>query len=739
MHTRCLSFLFIISSGLVVTPSPAQLANLPFQIRVDQDQTSLTVPNYSTLTLPAEGIGKAVVVSVTLTYTGRTQAALTAIPLLIGSSDFAIISPLPEPPVNFAPGDHFRVQIRFTPSSSRSVNGQISFIYAEAPPTKDQPISTGSIAVSFNGVAPEFSTSYALQTDANVVPLSDGGVIPFPPTLVGTTTSATVLVVNKGSGPGSVQSVSLSGSAFQLLALPLLPSSVAAGDTLRFAIRYAPKARGDDRGSVKITIGDKTLTLGLEASAIAPSYVYELFNGEQSTPLSPGQPVNLPATALGESTSVIIQIKNTGNAEGTLTGIALTGPGFTLADLPIFPLTLAPNDLTTFVVNFAPTQPGRNSARLRIGNEIFDLVGTGIGPKLTFAYATAGVSSAVNSPGLIPFTPVTVGASSSLEFTIRNKGTTSATVGSIGIATASGGAAAGAAFRLVDPPALPLSLQPEESVTFTIRFTPATTGQSTASLFVDALSFTLSGFGTDPPALPAYRFTGASGTVEPFDQPAIGLTLASPYPLPLRGTLTLTVDSELPATDPAVQFAFGGRQATFTIPANSTQAIFQNGSPNLRLQTGTVAGTITITPAFALDTGLDLTPKAPASLRLQVPKQAPRLFSAQVTSQTATGFVLVVTGYSTTRSLGKLDIAFTAASDVQFPNAKLTINLDSEASLWFKSPTSQPYGGQFSVSVPFTLRTEGSLTTSPLEKLDSLSVTATNEVGTSNAVSARVR
>lgn len=738
MPMRRLFRLFIISSGLVVTPLPAQLANLPFQIRVDQGQTSLTVPNYASLTLPAEAVGKSLTVSVTLTYTGRTQAALTAIPLLIGSTDFAIISPLPEPPVNFGPGDNFRVQIRFTPSTSRAVNGQISFIYAEAPPAKDQPVSTGSIAVSFTGVAPEFATSYALQTDANVVPLSDGGVIPFPPTLVGTTTSATVLVVNKGSGPGSVQSVSLTGSAFQLMALPLLPSSVASGDSLRFAIRYAPKARGEDRGSVKITIGEKTLTVGLEASAVAPGYVYEMFTGGESTPISPGKLVTLPATPLGETTSVIVQIKNTGDAEGTITGIALTGPGFSLADLPIFPLTLAPSDLTSFVVNFAPAQPGRNTARLRIGNEIFDLEGTGIGAKLTFAYSTAGVTNPVASPGVIPFTPVTVGQSSSLEFTIRNKGTTSASVGSIGIATASG-SASGAVFRLIDPPALPLTLQPEEFVTFTIRFTPATTGQSTASLFVDALAFTLSGFGTDPPALPAYRFTGASGTVEPFDQPAIGLSLSSPYPLPLRGILTLTVDSDLPVTDPAVQFAFGGRQATFTIPANSTQAIFQNGSPNLRLQTGTVAGTITLTPAFSLDGGLDLTPRVPTTLRLQVPKQAPRLFSAQVTSQSAGGFVLVVTGYSTTRSLGKLDISFTAASDVQFPNAKLTVNLDSEASLWFKSPASQSYGGQFSVSIPFTLRTEGALTASPLDKLESVSVTATNEVGTSNTVSARIR
>src|SRR5581483_10572688 len=105
-----------------------------------------------------------------------------------------------------------------------------------------------------------------------------------------------------------------------------------------------------------------------------------------------------------------------------------------------------------------------------------------------------------------------------------------------------------------------------QSLTFAIDFAPATTGFSTSTLQVDDQSFTLSGSGTPPPSLPAVKFTGASGTVDPLTQPAIGLSMAGTYPLALNGTLTLSVNSSTFTPDPAIQFSSGGKTVTFTIP-----------------------------------------------------------------------------------------------------------------------------------------------------------------------------
>ena len=66
------------------------------------------------------------------------------------------------------------------------------------------------------------------------------------PTLVGSTTTATVIIANQGSGAGLVNSISVTGGAFQPQSLPLTPFSVAPGTDVTFVINYVPSA-GSDR------------------------------------------------------------------------------------------------------------------------------------------------------------------------------------------------------------------------------------------------------------------------------------------------------------------------------------------------------------------------------------------------------------------------------------------------------------------------------------------------------------
>ena len=54
------------------------------------------------------------------------------------------------------------------------------------------------------------------------------------------------------------------------------------------------------------------------------------------------------------------------------------------------------------------------------------------------------------------------------------------------------------------------------------------------------------------------------------------------------------------------------------IPAGSTQAVFPNNSTQMGLQTGTVAGTITLTPSFVSDGGIVLTVRGQHAAELHV-------------------------------------------------------------------------------------------------------------------------
>jgi hypothetical protein len=277
------------------------------------------------------------------------------------------------------------------------------------------------------------------------------------------------------------------------------------------------------------------------------------------------------------------------------------------------------------------------------------------------------------------------------------------------------------------------------NVTFSIAFVPNNVGTLTAILRINEAGFTLSGTGTPPPTLPSYDFQPGSGTQKPGQQLTVGLSLSAAYPMALQGSLTITFVSSVFADDPAIQFASGGRTVKFTIPSNSTQALFNNNATSIPVQTGTVAGSIVVTPIFVMQNGgFDITPVTPPALTMSVDRLAPQLLNASITNQTATGFLLVVNGYSTTRAVRQLDIQVAPRSGSIFGSTHLAVDVTSASTAWFQSAASeQAFGGTFSMQVPFTLQ-NGKSGVDLVHQLQSLSITATNEVGTSNSVAVAI-
>jgi hypothetical protein len=333
------------------------------------------------------------------------------------------------------------------------------------------------------------------------------------------------------------------------------------------------------------------------------------------------------------------------------------------------------------------------------------------------------------------FSQPPVGQSSQVTFTVQNTGTAPGNIISIGTSRSSGSTSLPDVFSVANTPALPTSVAPGASLTFNVVFAPNNTGLATSNLLIDTAVFPLSGIGTAPVALPAYSFSGATGAQAPFQQPAVSLSLGSSYALPLTGVLVLTQDPGTLAPDPSVQFATSGRSVAFTIPANSTDAIFSNGTKQIRLQTGSVASTITLTPSFATQAGLDLTPASPRTLQLTVARTAPQLLTGSVVSKTATTFTLLLTGYTTSRSITGFQFQFTALPNVNLPLSKATLDASGASMLWFQNSTSQGFGGQFAVEIPFSIQVSSGTLASPVNDLQSVAVTATNDAGTSNSLS----
>lgn len=197
------------------------------------------------------------------------------------------------------------------------------------------------------------------------------------------------------------------------------------------------------------------------------------------------------------------------------------------------------------------------------------------------------------------------------------------------------------------------------------------------------------------PAPPKATVTGVPETSTAAQQITFGVDLASGYAFPIQGTATITFepDAVAPADDQTIQFATGGRTASFAIAANATQ------SSQIALQTGSVAGTITLT--FTLQAaGVDLDATG-LTQTIKIARAAPAIQSVNV-SRNANGFTIQVLGLSTPRELTEVDLHFTAAAGANLQTTSLNESLTAVSNKWYQSQASAQFGSQFLLVLPIT-------------------------------------
>jgi len=715
-----------------------QQTTFPFQILVTTTTTSNVVPNGASISFLAE-VGQSQTAHVTATYQGGGTVLISQFPQLFGSTSFTVTNASAKGsqllPATLNPGDNIAFDVTFRPPSALPLSTQLIQTFAETLPTgAGLQTFQNSITLNLQGTAPSFAFSYVLQTDLNAHQVAPGDSITFPATLINTSAQANFDMTNTGSGAGQIKLVSLlagSSPAFKLQALPLFPITLNATQFLQTILVYTPTAVGTDSGQIQVTYGSgTTVTFNLTGSGSSSTFTYQVIQSSgKSTTVSPNGTIALPDTAVGSTGSLIVKVQNSGNAVGTVNSVSLTGQGFQLSGLgPTLP-SLKPNDSFTFSIIFTPNQPGPFTGQLAIGADLFSLTGKGLGPQLGFSYmSSAGpITISTTNPSVV-FTPILVTQSEQLTFVVTNTGTLPAIVSNLSIGETN------SPFSLSGQPPLPITIKPAASFQFNVTFAPIIVGFIQGTLRVDANAVPLTGTGTTPPGLPAYSFQGLAGNVAPQSQPGIGLKLAAPYPVALAGILTLTTSGNLPS-DTAVQFATGGRTIPFVIAADSTNATFAGEGNQAFLQTGTVAETITLTPSFATQAGgVNLTPGSPPTIQLTVPPAALTLLTVQVASATTTGFIVNVIGYSTTRKLTALSVTFSPSAGFNVPSLQFSVDVSQVAPLWFQSTSAQTFGGQFEVAIPFTLQGTVATGQTLLQSLATVSVTASNDIGTSNSI-----
>ena len=371
-----------------------------------------------------------------------------------------------------------------------------------------------------------------------------------------------------------------------------------------------------------------------------------------------------------------------------------------------------------------------------VGPFVFDLAGGSLPPGLTLNATTGAISGTPEAAGVYTFTARAKdsnGAQAAVEaqITVRPPALTITTetlpAGRAGERYETRIAASGGqppyTFTLASG-ALPpgLSLRPDgllegtpaRSGTFSFAVQAADSGNPAETA---TRNFTLQ---ISLPPLPQLTITQLGETVQPASQPSFGLQLASSFPVELNGTATLTFTPEgnLPP-DPAIRFASGGTSVNFTIPAGQTQAVPAPGTL-FAFQTGTTAGTITL--AITLREGDQVLQPAPFATRtLRIPAGPPQITNVAV-AQTAGGFEVRVTGYSNIRQVSGATFRFTAAPGAALATTELNVPVAQAFQSWFSGDASRQYGGQFLLTVSFTV--QGSVSS-----IGNVQVTLTSNAG----------
>ncbi len=711
------NFALSFAAALVFTGTlSAQNDNLTaftLQYRIAGTATQAAVVSGSTLALPDTNVGTPSSGTLLITSASSVSTDYSVGNLVVTGAGFTGTA---TPTVPMRGGGFGSVTFTFAPAASGPVNGSLQFTLTSANGQQFPLV----FSLFGNGLAPKTITSYISAASGNQLPVQSGATIPLPNTAVGLTGSTTFAVSNVGTGSTTVDSVSIAGTAFSLSGLSLTPATLNAAATFQFQIAFAPAAAQSYAGSLQVSIGGKANTFTLQGQGTSAALTYKLLNGSGSLALNAGGAITLPDTpADGTSTSTVTaQVTNSGNQDTALSAVNVTGAGFSLANLPVLPATLKANGGTAlFNIVFQPASPGPATGRLQIGNDVFTLTGNGLGAQLTFSANVGTGSLPLASKGTVAVPNTPVGSKRTVSIAVTNAGNQSATVSSFSVS--------GAAFSVVNPTGLPVTLASGQTQTLQFVFTPTTVGQSTGTLAINDQTFSIVAAGDPPAPLPQITFTGVQNTTDPLQQPAIGIQLSSSYGSDLHGVLTLSFVPDSFVDDPAIEFVTGTRMLNFTVPANTTQAIFGQLGKSAPFQTGTLSGTISFSATFTAG-AVDITPSAAPMKATVIPPGPPQLRSVRLGMRSGSTIQLLISGYSTTRSVSQLAFQFTAAAGKNLQTPTATADVGSAFTSWYANPSSDAFGSQFTVALTLML-------TGDPAALQSISVTASNSQGTSPA------
>ncbi len=458
------------SSGTLTINSNASNPTLSVALSGTGVTQGQITPNPTSLTFGNVVVGGSKSLTETLTNSGGTSLTISAAAATgTGFSMSGLTLPL-----TLTAGQSSTFTVRFAPTTAGNATGNVSITSNGANPNLN-------IATSGTGVTP--GTLAANPTS-----------LPFGNVTVGQNASLSETVTNTGGASVTISAANVSGPGFSVSGVSL-PVTLATNQTATFTVKFAPTVAGAASGTLAVVsdASNSPLNVALSGTGITPGTL-----AANPTSLAFG------SVTTGNTSNKSETVTNTGGTAVTISAANVTGAGFSVSGVTL-PVTLTTNQSATFTVTFAPTVAGAVSGTLAV---VSDASNSPLNIALTGTGVTPGTLTA--NPTSLPFGNVQVGNTSNLSETVTNTGGTTVRISATNVT--------GAGFS-VSGPTLPVTLNANQSATFTATFAPTSAGAASGTLAVvsDAsnspLNIALSGTGAAPGQLSVSPATLSFGNV----------------------------------------------------------------------------------------------------------------------------------------------------------------------------------------------------------------------------------
>ncbi len=277
--------------------------------------------------------------------------------------------------------------------------------------------------------------------------------------------SQMISLLNTGNATLTVTQLMLGGpqpGEFKLNGAPNLPFTIAPGKSTALSASYFPTKTG--AVSAKLTVGDQSIVQEVD------------FDGTGVEPIIGAAPTDIgyaDRRVAIASPAVTVTLTNSGSDPLKISNIALGGAqgnDFVLSGLPSLPAQVAPNMSVSFGVAFRPTAVGARSGQAVVTSD------DSLHPTLAVTLHGNGISPLVQLvPPQVDFGDVQAGKTAMQSVQLTNTGNDALTISQLLLSGSN-------RMSVSNPPALPMMLMANQSLTVALAFAPIGSSLETGKL-----------------------------------------------------------------------------------------------------------------------------------------------------------------------------------------------------------------------------------------------------------------